>query len=348
MGFFNKSAITKAQGIAIVVIILVAAIAIGAYYATAPKPGPKPLKITISAGPSGGMWYILCGKLSDMLKEDYPGSLITVMEGGGLANLERVNDGTADFGTTMAHYYKQALEGPWDPDRKDQPLAKQLPNLRVIARFSPIRHLFWVVDESPLKSIEQIKEQKYPLKIASSPWGSTPVWAMKRTLEAYGITLKDIEGWGGKIFPVAYSQAADLIKDGHAEAFFGPVIPALTELAATKKLRILPLKEEALESLKKKWGYDYQAIPAGTQLVPQVTLERDALAVVEWQVFVCRKDLPDDVVYAFTKTFLSRAETIRKLHAELAAFDPSTAWKDVGGPLHPGAEKCFRDLGYMK
>jgi len=345
---FGKSAVTKAQATAIIAIILVAAIAIGAYYATMPKPGPKPLKVTISGGPSGGMWYILCGKLSDMLKEDYPGSLITVIEGGGLTNLERVNDGTADFGTTMAHYYKQALGGPWDPDKKDQPLTKQLPNLRAVARFSPIRHLFWVVDESPLKSIEQIKEQKYPLKITSSPWGSTPVWAMKRTLEAYGITLKDIESWGGKVSPVAYSQAADLIKDGHAEAFFGPVLPPLTELATTKKLRILPIKEEVLASLKEKWGYDALTIKAGTQLVPQVTLEKDMLSVVEWQVFVCRKDLPDDVVYAFTKTFLSRPDVIRNLHAELAAYDPPTAWKDVGGPLHPGAEKAFRDLGYMK
>ncbi|MEM2082531.1 MAG: TAXI family TRAP transporter solute-binding subunit, partial [Candidatus Bathyarchaeia archaeon] len=324
-----------------------AAVAIGAHYSAAPKPSPKPLRITISAGPSGSMWYLLCANLSNMLEEDYPGSLATVIEGGGLVNLERVNDGIADFGMTTANYYKQALEGPWDPDKRDQPIGKRLSNLMAVARFSPVMYLFWVVDESPLNSIEQIKDQKYPLKIASSPWGSPPAWAMRRTLEAYGIILKDLEGWSGRVFPVAYSQAADLIKNGRAEAFFGPVVPALTELAATKKLRILPVKEEALESLKKKWGYDYQAIPAGTQLVPQVMLERDTLAVVEWQVFVCRKDLPDDVVYAFTKTFLSRAETIRKLHAELAAFDPSTAWKDVGGPLHPGAEKCFRDLGYM-
>ncbi|MEM3023074.1 MAG: hypothetical protein QW645_06085, partial [Candidatus Bathyarchaeia archaeon] len=61
-----------------------AAVAIGAHYSAAPKPSPKPLRITISAGPSGSMWYLLCANLSNMLEEDYPGSLATVIEGGGL------------------------------------------------------------------------------------------------------------------------------------------------------------------------------------------------------------------------------------------------------------------------
>ena len=41
-------------------------------------------------------------------------------------------------------------------------------------------------------------------------------------------------------------------------------------------------------------------------------------------------------------------ERQRKIHDSLKAFDPTNGWKDLGAPLHPGAEKYYREKGWMK
>jgi TRAP-type uncharacterized transport system substrate-binding protein len=39
-----------------------------------------------------------------------------------------------------------------------------------------------------------------------------------------------------------------------------------------------------------------------------------------------------------------------QVEAGLAAFDPQTAWQSekVGIPLHPGAERAYREKGWLK
>jgi TRAP-type uncharacterized transport system substrate-binding protein len=51
-----------------------------------------------------------------------------------------------------------------------------------------------------------------------------------------------------------------------------------------------------------------------------------------------------------TKTIIEGKDALVRGHAGLAEFDPKTAWKpeEVGIPLHPGAERAFREKGWMK
>ena len=58
--------------------------------------------------------------------------------------------------------------------------------------------------------------------------------------------------------------------------------------------------------------------------------------------------MADDVAYTLTKTINDNADRVRKLHASLADYDPSKGWLHLGVALHPGAERYYREKGWLR
>jgi TRAP-type uncharacterized transport system substrate-binding protein len=60
--------------------------------------------------------------------------------------------------------------------------------------------------------------------------------------------------------------------------------------------------------------------------------------------------LPNEVAYAVTKALCENRDALAKGHAGLKYFNPQVGWKpeNLGIPLHPGAEKYYKEKGWMK
>ena len=69
------------------------------------------LSLTISSGPIGGDWYSMGGAIGEMIKETFPGAIVTVTTGGALENISKIHAQKADIGFTMAKLYYEALRG---------------------------------------------------------------------------------------------------------------------------------------------------------------------------------------------------------------------------------------------
>ena len=67
-------------------------------------------------------------------------------------------------------------------------------------------------------------------------------------------------------------------------------------------------------------------------------------------VLITNKELPEPIAYTITKTVIENKDALVRGHAGLAEFEPRTAWQPekVGIPLHPGAERAYREKGWMK
>ena len=63
---------------------------------------------------------------------------------------------------------------------------------------------------------------------------------------------------------------------------------------------------------------------------------------------VANAKTPPDVVYQFTKVLLSDLGGVRKIHPAFKDFDPKEAVKLGNVPLHPGAEKAYKEAGLLK
>jgi hypothetical protein len=62
-------------------------------------------------------------------------------------------------------------------------------------------------------------------------------------------------------------------------------------------------------------------------------------------MLICDSQLPDDVVYKFTKTFWENIEELYKVHAKAKEITLATALDGVSVPVHPGAAKYYQEVG---
>jgi TRAP-type uncharacterized transport system substrate-binding protein len=53
--------------------------------------------------------------------------------------------------------------------------------------------------------------------------------------------------------------------------------------------------------------------------------------------------VPTDVVFTITRALCEHPERVRAIHPAARQFDPAQAHLQAGGPLHPGAERHFRN-----
>jgi len=298
------------------------------------------LSLTISSGPIGGDWYSMGGAIGEMIKETFPGAIVTVTTGGALENISKIHAQKADIGFTMAKLYYEALRGIGAYEGK----GKQ-EEIRAVAFLANIPMSFFLVKEdNPLKSIDEIKARKIPLRILTSRKGSSPALAAELMLEEHGFSFEDIKKWGGSVGYVSYAEASTLIKDGHADAYIGPMVSAIVELTTLTTMKMLPIKEEVLDRLQQKHQYVKIRLPKQIHYF----VKEDTPHMAEAVILVVRKGLDDDVVYKLVKAIAEQPDRIRRIHQTYKDFDPKTAWKDLGGPMHPGAEKFYREKGYMK
>lgn len=296
--------------------------------------------ITIASGPVGGEWYILGGILGEIVKEIAPGSKVMVRTGGSLSNLSTVNMGKADIGITQDRLFYEARNGIGA--FKGRKLFKNVEGLCYLADI--YMGVFLVRADFPINSIDEIKEKKIAIRLVTAPKASSPSKATERVLEAYGIKPEDLKAWGGSISYVSYSEASSLIKDGHADAYCGPILPAIVELSTVRKLKLLPLKKSVIDYLVKKYKYGRAVIPKGAYYF----VKQDTETITESPIIIVNKKLSEDFVYKLTKAICTQPDRIRRSGKTYRNFDPEKAPNIHGGPIHPGALRYYKECGWIK
>jgi len=295
-------------------------------------------KLIFTAGPAGGAWYGMAGAIGELIKEKFPGMLVTVIPGGGVGNVTVVENDKAQLGLSIAHLYKSAAMG-------EDPYTSAHKNLKALIKLGTSdMGIFLIKKDVPVASIEELKKKKYPLRLTTTGKASTPALAAKRLLQEYDISFEDLESWGGSVTFTSYADAASLIADGHADAIIAVMVPAISELIRKVEMVWLAPDEAAVERMVEKYGYAKNSIPKDKY--PWAA--KDSWTIGEPNIVVIRSDIPDNVAYGIADAICGKPETITNFGAHYKGFDPRTAWKDVGGPLHPGAEKFYKDAGYMK
>ena len=293
--------------------------------------------IQITSGPVGGTYYILGGALADLLKDAIEGVKVTVTTGGSLANISKVQSGKADIGFTMNRLVYEGRQGIGS--YKDKGVQDNIMGMSYLCDI--YMSLFLTSEKFPANSIQEIKDGKMKVRILTSPRASSPSLAAERMLEAYGITFKDIEDWGGKVNFVSYSEASNLLKDGHADVWLGPMVPPILEWTISEKVKFLPIKQSALEALKEKYKYGIATVPNGYWEF----MKEPTPIMTESIMIIVRKGLPDDMVYAITKTISENPDVVRKVHRLYEPYEPKRSGEITGGPIHPGAVRYYKEAG---
>ncbi len=299
--------------------------------------------LKLTTGAAGGIFYMQAGVISEVIKKAYPGSQINAVPGGAIGNLGVVSKGVADIGLTHINMYPLAIKGKG-------PFKQKYDNVAAIMKHGYYSYAqLFVSENTGIKSFKDLAEKKFPLKIATTSRSGASYWMAVWLLEAHGITIDQLESWGGKLLHGSMNDAVNWFRDGQVNAWGGGGhLPsnAPTQISQFAKVRLLNVDKAHMSKLLDDiQGAEARTIPPGTY--PKMANgNEDVHTFADPGGIIVRKDLSDDIVYKITKALVENEQTIRE-GAGMEAFDPKTAWKNIG-PLHPGAVKYFKERGWMK
>ena len=311
-----------------VLVLLAAALLAGAAQAQ------DKVMISITTGPTGGVYYPLGGGIANILSKYVPGYAANAEStAGSVANLQLMTQGKTNLALSMA-------DAAWDGYKAQGKFSGGAVPVRTLMVAYPNRMHVVTVEGRGINSFADLKGKR----VSTGAPNSATELMTQRLLEAYGMDwTKDIRR--ERLTP---EKSAEAIKDNKLDAFFFVVgIPtsSVTDLAATPNTKIKLIDHaDAVEKMVAKHGplYVRDVIPTGSYPGQD---KPNAVATVQ-NLLVAHKDMPDQVAYNILKTIFDKKAELIQVHKEAANFDVKHQSKAGGTiPYHPGAIRYFAEKG---
>lgn len=303
--------------------------------------------LTFTSGSPGGGYFKAAAAFAEAIKKEIPGTGTTVIPGGGWANVERLTPESKLADVAVMENVLATLAWTGETPTKKKYDFRMLGSFR-----GPSVAQAVIVKKLGLNSFEDIVAKKAPVRIAMFERAQLVTPIALDILSAYGITQKTLRGWGGSIVFTSQKEGIQMIMDGRADMWFtgGSFFPhpQYIKLGSKHAFKLLPISKKVAETVAEKYGAGVMEVEAG--IYKDANGENDAY----WSpnlilAFGVRTGLSDDLVYKMTDALAKHKEDFWKVHRQHRFYQPETAWQNVGkAPLHPGAEKWYKEKGYMK
>jgi TRAP-type uncharacterized transport system substrate-binding protein len=236
------------------------------------------------------------------------------------------------------------------------PFRKRLP-LRTVAVFPSYDVMGFAVHESTgITSFSQIKKQRFPLKLSTrlvtlgALRENSTMFTVAAVMRAAGFTFAELRKWKGKIHLAARPSdpaRREGIESGTVNAVFDEGIKSWARTALENGFRFLPVDGAVLKTMV---AMGYRQTFMTQARFPGMPADISTIDFSGWPMIV-HADMPEDVAYALCEAIEKRKEAIptdnyKSLDiAQLCANDEEAPY-DV--PLHRGAERFYRERGYLK
>jgi TRAP transporter TAXI family solute receptor len=265
-----------------------------------------------------------------------PGMIATsVASNGSVANVAAIAAGTAQSGFVQSDIAYWAYNGAGIYTGRPK-----VEVLRAIANLYPESVQIVVRKGAGIKSVQDLKGRKISL---DEPGSGTLVDA-RLILQAFGMSEKDLQP---QYFPA--QRVADSLRDGTIDGFFsvsGYPQSSVADLAATVGIDLVPIAGPEVDKLISQFSFfSAEEIPdnAYKGVAGVKTVSVHAL----WTTSAKQSD---ELIYKVTAALWNPAT--RKLldsgHVKGREIRLETATQGLGIPLHPGAEKFYREKGLLK
>jgi uncharacterized protein len=121
---------------------------------------------------------------------------------------------------------------------------------------------------------------------------------------------------------------------------------AVTEMSHARALKLLPCPQPLLDHLA-TFGLGQGMIAAGTY--PKIANAGETVASATMgTTIIVSAAMADVLAYTITKTVNDHVDRVRRFHPSLSDYEPSKGWLHLGVPLHPGAERYYRQKGWLQ
>lgn len=291
--------------------------------------------VSIASGWVVGVYFPLAGAISRIAHEKLPDIKITVeSSGASVANAKLIATGDADMAILQNDIAYYALHGT-------KPMFdKPVPNIRGIAALYPEHCQIHARKDARIATVRDLKGKR----VAVGPLGSGTEANAMQILEAYGLKFEDL----GRVERLSAAESADYLKDGRIDAAFytvGVGASAIVDTALMVDTMIVPIDGPQADSLIKKFPfYAKDKVPAGIYK----GVDKDVPTVAVLAILVAKAELEEDVVYRITKAMWENIGRIESAHAKGKEVKLEKALIGMPIPLHPGAQKFYKEKGMIK
>ena len=301
--------------------------------------------LTWTAGQVGGGWYSQAGGFVELIKSKDPSFNIKVVPGAGIQNMSKLQQGETEIAWGLPPFIAASYNG-------QDPYKDKHPDMRLVMNGLGYVHIqVGVPVEYPANTMKDVFEiaKTKPITIGTTPPGGSDEWVMRKIFEFYKTTYADVRAKGGKVILVSYSDLTTQYRDRNMDVFFANLaVPgaALQEASLARKMKILPLDDDCIKFLEGH-GLSRGVIPRGSYK-DVVNNDKDIPTITMANTIVANQKVPADVIYQFTKVLLADVNGVRKVHPAFKDFEPKDAVRLANVPLHPGAEKAYKEAGLLK
>jgi len=293
--------------------------------------------ITIGTGGQTGVYFVVGQSICRLVNRgsaDHGLKCTAPSTGGSIANINAIKAGDMDMGVAQSDWQFHAYNGTskFEGDKFD--------NLRAV--FSVHGEPFNVIarKDSGIKSFDDLKGKRVNIGNPGSGQRAT----MEVVMDAKGWTLDDF-ALASELKP---AEQAAALGDNKVDAIIytvGHPNGSIQEAVSTIDAELVPVTGAAIDKLIADNPYYAAAsIPGGMYKGTDETVNTFGVKAT----FVTSADVDEDTIYQVVKAVFDNFDRFKRLHP---AFENLTEEEMISGglsaPLHPGAEKYYKERGWM-
>ena len=289
--------------------------------------------INILTGGTSGVYYPIGVALSQIYGHAIEGAKTSVQATkASVENLNLLQAGRGELALALGDSVSDAWNGVEEAGFKT-PLKK----LRAIAGMYPNYIQIVASADAGIHTLTDLKGKSVSV---GAPKSGTELNA-RAIFKAAGLSYEDL----GKVEFLPYAESMELIKNRQLDATLqssGLGMAAIRDLASVVKINFVPIPEDVVKKIGNA-AYQSGVIPPNTydgqtEAVPTATITN---------ILVTRSGVSDELAYQMTKLMFDNLDRLVTAHAAAKAISLDKAPKNLPLPLHPGAERFYKEKGLL-
>ena len=285
----------------------------------------------LGTGGTAGTYYALGGDIAALWMKHLDVDVTPTATAASKANILMINEGEAELAFAQNDTMFYAATG-------DQEVfnGEKIESFAGIGSLYPEAVQIVVGADTDIKKVGDLKGKN----VSIGAVGSGTMYNSLQVLEAAGLGKDDV-----KAQYLNFAESAEAFQNRQVDALFitaGIPNPAIIEAANKRPIRLLVLEDEQMKALQEKYTfYVPVTVPNGTY----EGMTEDLVIPSTNAVLICAKDMDEEMVYQLTKTLFDNLGELT--HAKGAEISAAYAVTGVPVPLHPGAERYYKEIGVL-
>jgi uncharacterized protein len=308
--------------------------AAGGFVPLATAPAAAQEFINVLTGGTSGVYYPLGVALSKVYGDKIDGAKTSVQATkASVENLNLLQQGKGEVAFALGDSVSLAWAG-----NEEAGFPQKLDKLRGLSALYPNYIQIVASAESGIKTLADLKGKRISV---GAPKSGTELNA-RAVFKAAGLTYNDFS----KVEYLAFAESVDLMKNRQLDATLqsaGLGVSSIRDLAASVDIVVVPIPADVVAAIGDP-AYVAQTIPAGTYGKQDADVPTAAII----NILVTHSDVSDDLAYQMTKLMYDNLDALQAAHVAAKGIKIENALASMPIPLHPGAEKFYKEQGIIK